>query len=203
MTYDKCIIKDFKAAWFEKDYSVLNETDFKIVYAEYQDASGLFMTEDFEKQSFIVHLSQRINHVKLFVSLQRDFIHQFEMPFIRDFPNLKEEYGYILKWKNDLDDFENQLQKIEKKEVKHNSFLEGKIKELSNLRSLNKNKEKKEESGDELKKSRLSFIRMINSLGKIGYKIDQEKTTVEELALMIKQQMEEIEDQNNRSQYGR
>ena len=34
---------------------------------------------------------------------------------------------------------------------------------------------------------------MINSLGKIGFNIDKNETTVEELALMLKQQFEENE----------
>ena len=41
------------------------------------------------------------------------------------------------------------------------------------------------------KQSRGSFVRMVNSLGKVGYKIDEDKNTVEDLAYMIKQQSEE------------
>lgn len=183
-------------AWFSKNYTNLSEADFKIVYSEYQDASGLFLTEDFEKKSFINHLSQRINYVKLFVRLQREFIAEFEMPFIRDFGKIKEKYGYVVKWKDDIEDFEEQLKKIESREIKNHTFLEEKIKELNESRSKNQKQEKEDEDDENLKKSRISFIRMLNSLGKIGYKLEKKTTTVEELSLMIKQQLEESEDTN-------
>lgn len=182
-------------AWFEKDYNKVSEEDFKIIYAEYQDASGLFLTDDFEKRSFIHHLSSRISYIKIFLRLERDFIKEFQIPFTRDFENLKLEYGYVLKWNNDLEDFENQLKKIESREIKHHTFLEEKIKEIEDSRKAIKKNIKEEEDEISLKKSRTSFIRMLNSLSKIGFKIDKKSTTVEELALMVKQQMEEVESQ--------
>jgi len=194
MAYENYFIKDFMDAWFDQKYEVLSKEDFQIVHAEYLDTSGLFLSEDFEKKSYINHLSQRINYVKIFVMLQRDFIKEFDMPFVRDFERLKFEYGYVLKWKENKDDFENQLKRIELREIKHNSILEEKIKELNNSRANNHKKEKDDEDDVSLKKSRISFIRMLNSLGKIGYNIDKLKTTVEELAIMIKQQTEEVRD---------
>lgn len=198
MAYEICIVEDFMNAWFLKDYSKLSEADFKIVYSEYQDTSGLFLTEDFEKQSYIQHLSQRINYVKIFVRLQRDFIKDFKMPFIRDFKNIQERYGYVLKWNEDLEDFEKQLKKVESREIKHESSLEESIKNLNESRSQNQKQEIPEEDEVKLKKTRISFLRMLNSLGKIGFKLDRKTTYVEELSLMIKQQMEENESYGNR-----
>lgn len=203
MAYEKYNIESFMSAWFDKDYTILSEADFKIVYAEYLDSSGLFMSDDFEKQGFINHLNSRINSVRMFIRLQREFILEFDMPFIRDFDRFKEEYGYVLYWRDDIKEFEQQLKKVESREIKHTIFLEEKIKELNDSRKTNNKKEYEDETDDKLKKSRTSFIRMMNSLGKIGYKLDKKTTTVEELSLMIKQQMEESEEQSNRLSNGR
>lgn len=202
MNYGECNIQQFMNCWFKKDYSEVSLEDFKIIYAEYVDTSGLFMSEDFERQGYINHLSQRINSVKIFIRLQREFIADFNMPFIRDFESFKDKYGYVLKWSGDLMDFKKQLEKVEKREVKHNSFLEEKIKELSDSRKNNQNKTAVDDVEEKLIKSRTYFIRMLNSLGKIGYKLDKKNTTVEELSLMIKQQMEDTE-QKNAPTYGR
>lgn len=178
-------------AWFKKDYSKLSKEEFKIVYAEYQDTSGLFLTEDFERVGFINHLNSRINYIKLFLKIQRSFIEEFNVPFLRDCELLKEKYGYGLKWNEDLEKFEAQLKKIEMREIKHEDFLTLKIKELNEFRKKSQKSDVSDDPEEELKKSRMGFIRMLNTLGKIGYRIDKPNTSVEELSLMIKQQLEE------------
>lgn len=202
MAYEKWVVEEFMDAWFLKDYSKISKDEFKIVYAEYQDTSGLYLNDDFEKQGYIFHLHSRINYVKIFLRLQREFIQEFDIPFLRDFPKLKDKYGYVLKWTGDKENFEEQLKKIESREIKHHSFLEEKIKEFDDA---NSKKPEIEVEDDELvlRKSRISFIRMLNSLGKIGYKLDKKITTVEELSLMIKQQMEEVEQYRSMQVYGR
>jgi hypothetical protein len=198
VAFEKYTVEQFKCAWFEKDYSVISEEEFKICHAEYLDTSGLFLSEDFERQTYIHHLHSRINYVNMFIQLQRDFLEEFGKPFIRDFDSFKQ------RWKDDKKDFENQLEKIEKRERKFHSILEEKIKEFNSEREKQKHKSSTEDDTDEeLKKARLSFIRMINSLGKVGFTLDKDKTTVEELALMVKQQMEEIEEQNRILSNGR
>lgn len=197
MAYENYTIDVFENAWFKKDYSVLSESEFDIVYAEYQDTSGLFLTDDFEKRSYIAHLNQRINYVKIFIRLQREFMKEFGAPFNRDFEMFKHEYGYALKWRNDLDDFEQQLKKVETREGKHISSLEVAMKELNDAKEKSKKNKKQVQEEDSLKTSRLSFIRMRNSLGKVGFQLDKYVTTVEELALMVKQQLEEQEQIQN------
>lgn len=200
MIYENFVIDPFMKAWFNKDYSGMSEDDFDTVYSEYQDTSGLYLTEDFERRSYIHHLNSRINYIKIYIRLQRDFIEEFGKPFIRDFGDLKEKYGYVLTWSEEhphliaveRKKFEMQLRRIEMHEKKFDSTLQTKIKELNESRE---GKIKNPEDFD-LRKSRVSFIKMLNSLSKIGYSVDRRKTTVEELALMIKQQMEEVEEQN-------
>lgn len=198
MAYENYNIQQFMNAWFKKDYSELSEEEFKVVYAEYQDTSGLFITEDFERQSYIHHLNSRINYIKILLVLQRRFIVDFGMPFIRDFEYLKLQYGYVLIWDGNIDNFESQLKKIESREIKHTSFLEAKVKELHDSRKENQNKSAPDDNEESLIKSRLSFIRMLNSLGKIGFRVDKKDTSVEELSLMIKQQLEENDSLKNR-----
>ena len=196
MAFENYNIRQFINACFNNDFSEISEDDFSIVYSEYLDESGLFMSDSFEERGAIHRLNSRINYVKLFIRLQRQFIDEFDMPFIRDFENIKNNYGYSLKWNNDKDDFEKQLSKIEMKEVKYEDTLKKKIDDF-----VKKNSDKEDKKDKEVKLSRTSFIRMINSLSKIGYRIDKDKTTVEELAIMIKQQLEE--NQNISSNYGR
>jgi DNA-binding transcriptional MerR regulator len=181
-------------AWFDMNYTELSKEEFDMCYAEYQDTSGLFMSEDFERISYIQHLNQRINYVKMFLRLQREFLSEFDKPFTINFEQFKDEYGYVLKWRDDKDDFENQLKNVERREQKHHSYLEDKIKELNDLRKQSV-KLKSDDPEDIRIRSRSAFIRMLNSLGKIGYKLDKFTTTVEELSLMIKQQFEDIESQ--------
>jgi len=191
MTYEKCTISQFMNAWFNQDFSLITKEQFVLIYSEYLDTSGLFLNEDFERQGYIQHLNSRINYVKMFVKLQRDFIKCFDMPFIRDFEFFKDKYGHFLLWKNDKDDFEQQLKKVEMRELKNQSQLEIKLKELEDFRK-SKGKDKIEQTSEKsLKESRISFIKMLNSLGKIGYIIDKNSTTIEELSIMIKQQLEE------------
>ena len=91
-------------------------------------------------------------------------------------------------WRN-KEDFLAQLKRVELKEAKYISKLETSIKELMDARE----KREKEKDKNQIKKinPRENWIRTINSLGKIGYKIDKRSTTVEDFAYMIKQQSEE------------
>lgn len=187
MAFENYTIRQFMQAWFNQDTSVMSIEEFDNVYTEYIDVAGLFQSEEFDKVVYIHFLNGRINTVNIFIRLQREFIKEFNIPYIEGFELLKDK-GYILKWNNSIDDFENQLLRIEAQEKRYISELENCIKELIDFR---KTKGKSEE--EPLKKKREGFIRTLNTLGKVGYRIDKDKDTVEDLALMIKQQFEEME----------
>lgn len=191
MAFENYTIKQFMSCWFKQDYTEISEEEFNIVYTEYIDTAGLFETEEFEKVVYIHFINGRINTVNIFIRLQREFIKEFNMPYLKGFELLKDK-GYILKWNESIEDFETQLVRIEMQEKRYVSELENCIKELIDFR---KTKGKSEEHP--LKKKRENFIRTINTLGKVGYKIDRNKDTVEDLALMIKQQFEEMEMLNS------
>jgi hypothetical protein len=199
--YEDYSVRQFMNAWFKKDFSQMSEEHFNVAYTEYVDTAGLYETDEFERVTYIHFLNNRINSVKLGLRLQRMFLLEFDAPYQPAF-SFFEEFGHYLKWTGDVGKFLADLEKIENKEKKYISVLEGKIKELNELKK-NKSKKSEEEKDEEdkekdMNKTREAFVRTLNSLGKIGYKIDKDTTTVEELALMIKQQQEEYESLKNR-----
>lgn len=185
MAFEDYNIQQFMDAWFKEDRSIMSQEVFDEVFTEYIDIAKLYEDDDFEKVAYIYYLNGRINTVSLFLRLQRMYITNFQVPFFPGFEVVK-THGYYVKWNNNVRQFTDILNNIELKEKKFVSQLEKEIKELSDLR------EKKGQNND-VKQSRTSFVRTLNSLGKCGFKIDKQQTTVEELAYMIKQQTEENE----------
>ncbi len=185
--YENVTIKKFMKSWFNEDYSELSKEDFDTCYSEYIDAAGLFATEEFDIIANINYLNNRVNTVQMFVSLQKQYLEQFDEPYINALSFLR-KFGYKLEWKGNNEEFINKLDKVLLMDSKYQVQLDTKMKQLFEYR-------KKKQGGEEttIKQTRESFIRMLNGLGKIGYKIDKNETTVEELALMLKQQSEESE----------
>lgn len=186
MAYENYTINQFKKAWFKEDYSEMSKEQFDIVYTEYVDTAQLFLTEEFEKVSYIHYINNRINSIKMAIRLQREFLNEFDIPYIKGFDFFK-KFGHIIFWNNEKEKFLNALKIVETKEKKYISKLENEIK------SLKENRLKKRKGEVTIKQKQQDFIRLIISLGKLNYKIDNDKTTVEELALMILQQKEENE----------
>ena len=191
MAYEKYTVKQFEDALFNKDRSVISDEEFKIVYSEYIDTAELFDSEEFTKVSYIHYLNNRINSVKIALRLQREFLNNFGVPNVPEFKFLK-KFGHNLFWDGNETRFEESLKRIESKEFKYMSELEVCIKRLVDSRLKKNNKDTSEVLRRE------SFVRTIISLGKIGYRIDKFVTTVEELAFMIKLQLEELKEVKNR-----
>jgi hypothetical protein len=187
--YEDISIKTFIKAWFNEDRSELTKEQFDEVYNEYINTAKLFESEQFAKVSYLHYVNNRINSISIAIDLQRKFLKTFDVPFEE---NLKffMKFGHRLIFK-DKESFLQVLNRIELKEKKYISIAENTLKEIIS------NKSKKSKGEFTLKQSRESFLSMLNSLGKIGYKIDKDTTTVEELALMIKQQSEEVAQVKN------
>jgi len=183
MAYEKYSIKDFRDALFNKERSIISEEEFKIVYTEYVDTSELYEKEEFQKTSRIHYLNSRINYVKISIKLQRGFLDNFDIPYIKEFEGLK-KYGHVLRWNRNREDFLKQLSRIELREEKFIDEVENEIKLLYDMRLKKQNKE------ITLKESRGNFIRTFNSLGKIYHNLSW-STTVEDYSYMIKQQIDE------------
>lgn len=197
MGYENYTVSQFKRAWFNDDRTEIDEETFNQVYIEYIDASGLYSEEEYNLLSYMQYLNGRMNFITNANKLQLDFLEEFGKPFIPYFEEYQ-KYGYNLKWNNDKDNFIQQLKRVESCEKPYVSELEKTIKEL-----FNKRKEK--ESGIVSKKqTRVDFIKTVIFLGKVGYKINEDRTTVEELSLMILQQKEEnknLENERSRNEY--
>jgi len=189
--FEKVTIRQFTKAWFFEEYDELSQDDFDVCYSEYIDETGLYVTEEFDVIAGIHYLNNRINTIKTWVSLQKQYVSIFGRPFE---DSLVEKYGFHIKWNGNIEDYEKQLDRMTMMDTKFHVELNNKYKKLEEIRSKRDQKEMTK------KDSRVQFIRMLNSLGKIGYNLDKDQTTVEELALMLKQQYEEL--QQFESKYG-
>jgi len=184
--YEDYTIREFMDALFKGKTDVISKDNLEIIYTEYIDTAGLYDLDEFNKVGYVHFLNSRINTVKLAIELQTLFLKEFKQPYKPNFTFFR-KYGYKLEWNNDELDFLEQLASIQTRELKFVSQLEVKMKELVDDRK----KKSKGAKEDNAKEKRGSFIKTLNSLGKIGYKIDNYKTTVEELAYMIKEQVEQ------------
>lgn len=192
MAFEKCTVRQYMDAMYRGDTSVFNPDELSEINTEYIDVAELYDLDELNKVSYIHFIDNRINSIKLSIKLQRDFIEEFGLPYLPSLPFFK-PFGHIVTWNNDKEKFLEKLERIESSERKYKSILANSIKELKDGK---KSKGIKEDT--EPKIERQAFIRTLNSLGKIGYKIDYDKTTMEEVALMIKQQKEEVEEIQNR-----
>jgi len=187
-----CVIDRFMKCAFQGKYRCLVisgeasndqlQNAFEIIYAEYVDLSGLYITREFEISGYIDSLDKRISTVKRFVSLQRAFLHEFDVPFLPGF-GLVKKYGHRLYWDfnhPDKDAFLKKLVQIEASESRYQAELNKKVNELVELRKKKINKE------FSLLESRKQFIMSMNRLQQQKFVIDKDRTTMEELGLMVK-----------------
>lgn len=157
-------------------------TVFEIIYAEYVDLSGLYVTREFELSGYIDSLEKRLATIKRFVNLQRTFLHEFDVPFLPGFALVK-KYGHRLYWdfnNPDKEAFLKKLEQIQASESRYQAELNKKVNELVEMRK------KKISKTFTLLESRKQFIMSMNRLQQNKYVIDKEKTSMEEMALMIK-----------------
>jgi len=195
-----CTVKQFMQCSFDARYRVLlidgdgSEDDLKMafeyIYAEYVDYSDLYQSQEFEIVAYINSLDTRIQFIHRFVDLQRKFMEQFDIPFLPGLDMIK-RYGHHLYWDAnymDRDAFFKKLFQIEMKEKKYDTKVDQKVKELVELR---KKKVQKEHT---ILESRKDFVTMLNRLQQARFVIDKDRTTVEELALIIKDQRDQVEE---------
>lgn len=198
-----CSIKKFMDCLFSQRYKVLviegefteqeQKDAFEIIYAEYVDLSGMYVTREFELYAYITSLDNRINTMDRFLELQKQFIGQFGVPFIPGLGIIK-KYGHSLHWvvgETDLDWFLKKLESIGLRERRYTQERDKKVKELLDLR---KKRIKKEHN---VLQTRKEFISMLNRLQQNRFMIDKNETTVEDLAVMIKDNRDDVESQRN------
>lgn len=204
-TAAECNIKKFEACRFDNKLRVLiiegDATDeelreaYEFIHGQYVDLSGLYETREFEMTAYISSLAVRINTVHEFIRLQREFISQFDIPYVPGFYLVK-KYGYTLLWDHespDIDTFLARLEKMESKEAKFKSELKRKQTELSTFQS-------KHQAGEYTPmESRRQFLTQILRLQQAKYVIIKNETMMEELAYAIRDQ-KELQDEEKAQQ---
>jgi hypothetical protein len=193
MKCQKVIINNFIEAWFENDYEKLSKEDFELVYTEYIDLSGLYQTKEFDLIAHINYLKNKIYVLKAVASSQEMFYKTFKIPYIEGLEFVKDKLGYTYEWTGNEKSFYSFLRKMENAARTKSAELRRKEFEFEEMRS------QKMEGNVSKVQSRHEFIKMLNSFNKAGYKIDRDKTTIEELALIIKQTQDEISQQKAKS----
>lgn len=187
MAYENFTVKELREALFNDDRSVMDEETFKEVYNEYLDTAELYEKEEFTKVSRIHYLNGRINFIKIALKLQRGFLDNFGVPYIKDLKSF-EKFGHRLYWNGDRTTFLDQCKKIERRESKYIDEVDNELHLLYEMRNKKENKE------FSAKESRGKFIRTFNSLGKIYFNLSW-NTTVEDYSYMIKQAVEDTKKQ--------
>lgn len=186
MAYEKYTIRQFEKAFLYQDYSEIHEDVFQEVYTEYIDTTGAYISQQFEKSVYIRFLANRINTISNFIKLQILFFEEFNQPFVKKF-DIIEQFGYSLTWNNSKEDFLKQLSDIQDSESWVDSDLRIAIKDLEELKS----NEKTEVQSN--KEKIANWMNCVSSLMKIGYSIDKDKMTVQELSFIIKYEKEQIQ----------
>ena len=141
------------------------------IYLEYIDVSGIGVTEEFSTLIAIHNLQTRLNSIPRYVQVQVACWYNFQK--LHPTATIKlAKYGYKMPEGDPL----SYLTQIESKEKRFMHLLKEKEQQLLKIREKVKNQSKSD---------RIDFIRMLNHLG-VKYRIDRDKTTVEELAIMVK-----------------
>lgn len=171
----ECSITKFMAYSFDgKDEDIEGP---ELIWAEFIDLSGL--CENREKDIMVVmhNICVRKFVIPGLIQFQLAHLEKFEKPYIDGFWLFK-KYGHRLEWKEDLQEFVMQMDRIRLAELQYDSQLESLEKDLQSLK-----KDGVKITGN----GRTEFIRLLNDVGKYRRNdIDREKTDIETFALMVK-----------------
>lgn len=195
-----CTIKQYKKAAFDGKLKILliegeaSDDDlqdaFDYINAEYIDLSGLYITQEFEIVAYINSLDNRIQFMRRWIELQRKFLFNFNLPYVKGLYMVK-KYGHSLYWDfdhPDKDGFLQKLAKIELSEKKYELHVDKKVGELIALRK------KQVSQTHTVLESRKTFVSMLNRLRRERFVVDEDKTSMEDLALMIADYRDQLED---------
>lgn len=178
-------VRAFMAAMFNQQYEgVGGEENWELVFTEHIDLSGIGETTQYELLSNIHNTQLRVSKAAGLIELQKTFFVAFDQPFMPAFDDFK-KLGHRLVWDpENPTQFIDQLEAVENREKRFKAELDSYIKELEQLKT---------EGVKVDSNSRVAFVKRLNRLGKHGYKIDKDKTDMEELSLMIKEYDEEMQ----------
>jgi transcriptional regulator with PAS, ATPase and Fis domain len=157
---------------------------FEDIVIEYIDLAGLVDNEEIGLTKRIEQLRIRVTVIDTAIGLQKQSIRHFREPFVEGLPLLK-KYGYSIAWNKDAEQFLKELSRIETREKVQQVYLLEAEKEVEQLKKNKSAKVSKDIRNPT--KERQKFIDLLTTLPTAGYMIDKERTTVEELASMIRQ----------------
>jgi hypothetical protein len=184
-----CTVRAFMAAMYKQDYSGLEGggvVELNAIYTEYIDISGIGKTKGYELLKAIHNLQCRENIISGIIRIQRICFAAFGKPFPHALEDLI-KYGHRVKFDTENTEmFLRELEIIEIKERTNVAELDRLNKEMDDF---NKNGVKVDDNG------RKDFIRKLNDLGRLRFQIDKDKTTMEELALMISDMSEIVQEE--------
>lgn len=169
LSFSTCTINEMIGFMFDGK----THPNWEEIYLEYIDISGIGITQEFDTLLAIHNIQTRINSIPRYVQVQVACWHNFKQLHPIATEKLA-RYGYRMPVGDPL----NYLARIEPKEKRFLHELKQKEQQLAKIRE---NKTQMPNG----KKDRIEFIRMLNHLG-TKYRIEREKTTVEELAIMVK-----------------
>lgn len=204
-TAKDCSVRAFMTAAFDSNLRVLiidgDPTEeelleaFTTINEEYQDLAGAQQSEGLDLLKQVKYLRARLETVYNFIKIHRTCIAEVGEPFHPALADLK-KFGYRLKWDKDSPDvlqFLRDLEAIQRKEKRTEAELLNKMRALEVIEQRSKGR--KDASP---KQQRIGFVSLLNSLGKYGFQIDKDKTSMEELALMTKDYTANMEAQINK-----
>src|SRR6185312_13029633 len=176
-------VRTFMKCLFNKDFEGVGEENWERLYTEYIDLSGMGEEGQLGLYVGIHNLTVRLKFITDYLEFQSKVFHLVGMPHLEKLPYIH-KFGHRPKWNpQEPEKFLIELQKIETKEKRNYVELKMLEKELEDMQKIQK---------PQTVNARNSFVVMLNVLNKDGYKIDRDKTDMEELALMIKQHGEDI-----------
>jgi len=178
------VLRAFMGAMFNQEYEGVGGTEnWEAVYTEYIDLSGIGETQQYNLLVNIHNIQKRIVAVQGYIDIEKEWFKMYNEPFEPALIDLR-KYGHRLTWDiANPKQFIQQLEMCEIKEKTQIAELDSYIKELEDL---------KKDGPKVTTDGRKEFVKQMNRLGKHGYKIDKDKTDMEEYSLMIKEYDEEL-----------
>ncbi|MDP4264929.1 MAG: hypothetical protein Q8941_20540 [Bacteroidota bacterium] len=186
-----CSVRLFMRALFEDDRSQID--NFDAIWTEWVDLSGVSETREKDLLTAIHNIHVRQLVIPEMIQLQLEHLRIFKQPYFEDPDNPENyfkffrKYGHRLSWNDEaakyaveetINDFINQLKRVDTKERQFVPELAGLEKELKELK-----KEGVKIDGN----GRKEFIKLLNDVGKYRRNdIDRDKTDVETFAIMVR-----------------
>lgn len=160
------------------------------IHIEFCDLTGNENMPELPIMANIAKTQQRIMVMEALLFVQRDSMQRFGKPDDYGFPYF-EHYNHKLTYSGDNEAFLKELTRIENKERKYKLRLAEDEKSLENIRTA-------QTGYTPIEQSRIAFIDMLIDLGDgKGRDIDQDKTTMEMLGIMIAKHNKAARDAKN------